>query len=205
MSYHITPRFQAYENSSHMYFATRGALSRHVHSDEVSNAVSRCHTIVLAKARPVLLSTLLPQFMREDPELTLRIMDQVREFGVMDELMVPVFGPYTVNGVISFGFEGDAARIPARDRFCIEGFCTSLHQRLVHCYLHSHRVRDLSDREMDVLRWIARGKTRSEISTILDLQPSSVDTYTRRIFKKLGANDRVTASMNAIFEGVLTP
>jgi len=61
----------------------------------------------------------------------------------------------------------------------------------------------LSRREMDVMRWLAGGKSNSVIADILGIQKSSVDVYVRRIFDKLGVSDRTTASVRALALGLI--
>jgi DNA-binding CsgD family transcriptional regulator len=61
----------------------------------------------------------------------------------------------------------------------------------------------LSRREMDVMRWLAAGKSNSVIADILGIQKSSVDVYVRRIFDKLAVSDRTTASVRALALGLI--
>ncbi|MCX6078688.1 MAG: response regulator transcription factor [Chloroflexi bacterium] len=51
--------------------------------------------------------------------------------------------------------------------------------------------RDLSDREMDVLAPLARGKTNAEIGRLLNLSEKTVGNYIGNIFEKLGLNNRI--------------
>lgn len=51
--------------------------------------------------------------------------------------------------------------------------------------------RDLSDREMDVLVHLARGKTNAEIGTILSLSEKTVGNYVGNMFEKLGMKNRI--------------
>src|SRR5574341_39179 len=51
--------------------------------------------------------------------------------------------------------------------------------------------RDLSDREMDVLALLARGKTNAEIGQALNLSEKTIGNYVSTIFEKLGLNNRV--------------
>jgi DNA-binding CsgD family transcriptional regulator len=64
-------------------------------------------------------------------------------------------------------------------------------------------VPQLSNRELEVLHWIGRGKSNSVIADILAISPSSVDVYVRRLFAKLGVSDRTTASIKAYALGLL--
>ena len=205
VSYHVSPMFQAYGDSSHTFYATRNAFSRHSPDPEIKRGLGLCHKRVLGQARPVTMETMLPSFMEEEPALTKKMLAMLQGLGIFDAFMIPVYGPYNINGVISFGFSQSCSNLQAVDRFRLEAVSSSIHHRLVRYYMNSTREKDLSARELEVLKWISRGKTRLEISMILDLQPASVDTYTRRIFKKLGVNDRVSAALTAVFEGVLDP
>jgi DNA-binding NarL/FixJ family response regulator len=51
----------------------------------------------------------------------------------------------------------------------------------------------LSAREQEVLALLARGYLYKEIATTLDLSPSSVNTYIRRIYEKLHVHSRAQA------------
>jgi DNA-binding NarL/FixJ family response regulator len=51
--------------------------------------------------------------------------------------------------------------------------------------------RTLSDREMDVLVHLAKGKTNAEIGTILNLSEKTVGNYVSNIFGKLSLNNRI--------------
>lgn len=51
--------------------------------------------------------------------------------------------------------------------------------------------RDFSDREMDVLVPLARGKTNAEIGEILNLGEKTVGNYISNMFNKLGVKNRI--------------
>jgi DNA-binding NarL/FixJ family response regulator len=51
--------------------------------------------------------------------------------------------------------------------------------------------RDLSDREMDVLVHLAKGKTNAEIGILLNLSEKTVGNYVSNMFEKLHLNNRV--------------
>lgn len=61
----------------------------------------------------------------------------------------------------------------------------------------------LSERETEVIRLVAEGKTNKEIAACLGLGNSSVKTYLVRIFTKLGATDRTQAVTIAGQRGIL--
>jgi two-component system, NarL family, response regulator DevR len=51
--------------------------------------------------------------------------------------------------------------------------------------------RDLSDREMDVLIHLAKGRTNAEIGELLNLSEKTVGNYVSNMFEKLNLNNRI--------------
>lgn len=58
--------------------------------------------------------------------------------------------------------------------------------------------RELSDREMDVLVHVARGKTNAEIGQILNLSEKTVGNYIGTMFEKLHLNNRIELAIYAV-------
>jgi DNA-binding NarL/FixJ family response regulator len=56
----------------------------------------------------------------------------------------------------------------------------------------------LSERELDVLRLLADGRTNAEIGHLLDLSSETVKTYVQRLYTKLGVSDRTSAVREAM-------
>jgi DNA-binding CsgD family transcriptional regulator len=51
----------------------------------------------------------------------------------------------------------------------------------------------LTPRELEILTWIARGQTNSEIAETLWIAPSTVRTHLENIYAKLGVHTRTAA------------
>lgn len=61
---------------------------------------------------------------------------------------------------------------------------------------------DLSDREMEMLTWVARGKTSAQIAGMLGLAKRTVDFHLDNARNKLGAVTRTEAVIKATFGGL---
>jgi DNA-binding NarL/FixJ family response regulator len=62
---------------------------------------------------------------------------------------------------------------------------------------------ELSDRELDVLRLVARGRSNDEITKLLFISEATVKTHIGRIFSKLGLRDRAQAVVAAYEAGLV--
>lgn len=62
----------------------------------------------------------------------------------------------------------------------------------------------LTDREADVLRLIAKGYRSPEVAPLLGLTPSTVSSYVRDIYRKLGISSRAEAAMEAVRRGLVS-
>lgn len=67
------------------------------------------------------------------------------------------------------------------------------------------QVRQLTEREHDVLRLMARGATNAEIARRLIVSEATVKTHVGAIFTKLGVRDRAAAIVFAYDHGIVGP
>jgi DNA-binding CsgD family transcriptional regulator len=56
----------------------------------------------------------------------------------------------------------------------------------------------LTEREGEVMHWLARGKTDSEIAALLSISPRTVQKHLEHIYVKLGVETRTAAVMRAL-------
>jgi HD-GYP domain-containing protein (c-di-GMP phosphodiesterase class II)/DNA-binding CsgD family transcriptional regulator len=63
----------------------------------------------------------------------------------------------------------------------------------------------LSEREVEVLRWVARGRSNKEVAALLDISPRTVGHHIRHIYDKIGVSTRAAAALFAMENGLLPP
>ena len=62
---------------------------------------------------------------------------------------------------------------------------------------------ELSEREMEILRLIVKGRSNKEISTVLFISEDTVKYHLKALFSKLGVQDRTEAAISAIQHGIV--
>jgi DNA-binding CsgD family transcriptional regulator len=66
-------------------------------------------------------------------------------------------------------------------------------------------VEPLTQRELEVLRLVAKGATNREVARRLFISEASVKAHLLHLYAKLGVNDRAAATAAAYDRGLLTP
>ena len=92
---------------------------------------------------------------------------------------------------------GDALLAPVSTRRLIEQFARPPHE--------TPALAELTAREHDVLRLLARGLTNAEIAAQLVVEPSTIKSHVASLLAKLGLRDRVQAVVFAYENGLIRP
>jgi DNA-binding NarL/FixJ family response regulator len=66
-------------------------------------------------------------------------------------------------------------------------------------------MKGLTDRQLEILRHLARGDSVKAVARKLFLSPKSVDNQKFRIMNKLGVRDKVALALYAVREGLIQP
>lgn len=96
---------------------------------------------------------------------------------------------------------GDALLAPALVRRLVEGFV----RRPPPGKLVAPELAELTERELEVLRIIARGLSNAEIAKELFVSETTVRTHVAHILSKLRLRDRIQAVVLAYESGLVTP
>lgn len=95
---------------------------------------------------------------------------------------------------------GDAMLSPTLTRRLLQRFVTAGRNGAV-----ADKLAGITERETDVLRLVAAGRSNAEIGAALFLSESTVKTYMSRILKKLDLRDRVQLTVLAYESGLVVP
>ena len=67
------------------------------------------------------------------------------------------------------------------------------------------RVHGLTERELEVVRMVAKGFSAPEIARLLKLSPNTIKTHVRHIYEKLEVTSRGEAVYEAVQRGIIGP
>ncbi len=95
---------------------------------------------------------------------------------------------------------GDALIAPAITKRLVAEFARTAPKRTA-----PHGFGELTPREIEVMRLVARGLSNAEIATVLFVSESTIKTHMKRLLAKLGLRDRVQAVVVAYEAGLVTP
>jgi LuxR family transcriptional regulator len=72
------------------------------------------------------------------------------------------------------------------------------------CTTHSDAAsyKGLTIREVEVLKWSAKGKTAAEVAMILDLKQRTVNFHIGSAIRKIGVSNKTSAVVQAALSGV---
>jgi LuxR family transcriptional regulator, quorum-sensing system regulator BjaR1 len=139
-----------------------------------------------------------------DPEReprALEVVHRASDFGIGTGFVVPIPGSTGNIGNVWMG--GYKFQILDRHK-------PSLHLMALYAFAHIQRLNGtakqnvkLSDREREILTWIAAGKSVIEIGEILTLSDRTVEWHVQRSIAKLGARTRTNAVAIALRDGAI--
>jgi DNA-binding CsgD family transcriptional regulator len=129
--------------------------------------------------------------------------EQCRELGVHSGITIPIH---------RIGSEVDLISLSLREK------CPAPTQRMTHVYMltvqywlkyceltdgRRSQSAPLTCQELECLRWCKEGKTNWEIGEILSISEKTVEFHLANAMRKLGANNRITAVIVGIKEGLI--
>lgn len=129
--------------------------------------------------------------------------EAMEKYGLRHGFGLPLYGPRGRNAYASFDFGYPIERVSDEKMGIVRSVSQAAHQRVCVLLDAARDPIDLSQRELEVLTWIARGKSFSVIAQILGISQDTVKTYAKRIYAKLDTSDRTGAVVKAIKLGLV--
>ncbi len=125
----------------------------------------------------------------------------LRMHGFHDGLVIPVLLKPGEVAYFGLGAKDKKLSLTGAALLEVQIICQITHQRYEQL-LEPPETLDLTPRELEVVSWIMQGKSNAAIATILGISNHTVDTLVRRCFRKLGASNRLEASLTAVSRGL---
>jgi LuxR family quorum sensing-dependent transcriptional regulator len=135
-----------------------------------------------------------------DPR-ALEVMREAAAFGIRQGLVVPVHRPDGSKAAMAMA--GSEVTLPSGAKPIIHVMALYAFER-VQAIIGVRRTGRpvLTEREREVLTWVAHGKSAWEIAKILDIAKRTVDEHAQTAYRKLGAVNRTHAVAIALRERI---
>ena len=134
-----------------------------------------------------------------------------RAFGIPERgLTLPVRGPFGDVGLLSVSArasERDWSGMMAEALPRLQSLAVTLHDRVMGLHPLTHRLTPptLSGREVEVLQWIAAGRSQADVGDILSISSRTVEVHLASARRKLAALSTPQAVGRAIALGLILP
>lgn len=140
-----------------------------------------------------------------------RVFDEARQFGIGERgLTIPIRGPYGEFGMLSVTRDCDEAEWKKLKRNVIADL------QPVAAHVHDHVMKsepltqflhhpNLSKRELEILQWVAAGKSQQDIADILSISSRTIEVHLRSSRQKLFALTTAQAVGRAIGMSLIYP
>lgn len=134
-------------------------------------------------------------------------LEDLKEAGLTDGLAVPVFGPKGTMAYFGLGVVNGTLNLADAEEMELQFACLQTHNRYLDLanVLDETPTKKLSPREKEALELMATGLSNNFIAERMSVSENTVDTMIRRIFAKLGVNNRISAVLRGIGSGLILP
>jgi len=136
-----------------------------------------------------------------------RVAEEAKEFGIQNSLGMTLWlGQETLVGIsLYFPFADihldDTTKMMLQTASYV--FCSRYHELIATPGIIENQPPKLTPRELDVLQWIALGKTKHEIAEHLQVSTSCIKRHCENIYLKLDVNNMASAVARAMSYGLI--
>jgi len=195
------PRPNLYLNSYPAEWTKRYVEQNHVSNDMISRFAARV-------VRPF--SWLEVGRFDDLTEDQKSVFNEASEFGIKIGGTVPIHGPGLAKAlftVVSGLPDAEFTKLFAARRHEVQIMATYAHERLMALGMLNPLPSNLklTPRELEIMTWAARGKTRWETSEVLSLSQATVKSHLDNACRKLNASNKTHATAVALIHGLIVP
>lgn len=138
-----------------------------------------------------------------------RVFDEALDAGLKSGASVPIHGPGAAVAAFSVSNDMDQEefeKLFLKNRHEIHLMATYAHEKIMAISFSKPAVSDikLTARELEVITWIARGKTRWETAEILSIAEETVKQHLENACNKLEASNKAHAVAKALSNGLIS-
>ena len=134
-------------------------------------------------------------------KMQLRYLEIARRCGLGRGIGAACYGPHGRAGFLGAVWTQEG-EISEEIKLAVHQIGQVSFQRYCHIVREDADMPSFSNRELQVLNLMCRGRTNPEMASSIGVSRSSVDSYIRRIFAKLDVGDRTAACMRAYAFGL---
>lgn len=138
-----------------------------------------------------------------------RMMEDAWENGLKRGVTIPVHGPKGELGIFSFNSalnDREFFRVTDTVLYDTQIIAYHFHDAVQRTLKPAYQIPlpiALTEREVEILRWTAEGKTAWEIGSILKISERTVNFHIRNIMEKFGVHNKTHAAAKAMGLGLL--
>lgn len=134
--------------------------------------------------------------------------EEARAHGLRVGIAQPCHGNHGVVGLLTLSRPHDALSQPElrNNSMRIYWLAQLVHEgmsRIILPQMLPETSINLSDREVEVLRWTADGKTSHEVSEIMKISERTVNFHVNNVMEKLGTRNKTAAAVKAAILGLI--
>ena len=148
--------------------------------------------------------TRIPRFEAQSMDNSRDMMREAGDAGLADGIGVSIvnaWGEVAGFGISRSHSDGDQ---DVRSLANIYLLSSVFHEKYLSFY-ETRELPSLTEREKDVLNWSASGKTDWEIAEITGISRATVRFHLNNIFRKMGVNNKMSATINAVRRKLIVP
>ena len=121
--------------------------------------------------------------------------------GFGEGFSMPTYGPGGLNGYFGLGKGVDERFGPDNVPQYFQLYCQTVHLRYCKLVRKRRRTVNLSIKEREVMTHVVHGLSTNQIADVLGVSPNTINTHLKRVYVKMGVQDRVSATLRFLAFG----